>query len=158
MSKIIISWEKGHRINMVLSKEIIKERLKHLHEILANLREIRTIPEAEFISTYRNYWLAERGLQLAAETVFDIGNHILSGYFQVAAPDYEGVLDLLLEKRVITQDLREKLKGLGGFRNILVHEYISIDRRKVFQELIGGLDDFDAFIEEILLWMKNHLQ
>ncbi len=51
---------------MVLSKEIIKERLKHLREILGNLSEIRTIPEAEFVSTYRNYWLAERGLQLAA--------------------------------------------------------------------------------------------
>lgn len=143
---------------MVLSKQVINERLKHLREILANLREIRTIPEAEFISTYRNYWLAERGLQLAAETVFDIGNHILSGYFQVAAQDYEGVLDLLLEKRVISQGLRRRLKGLGGFRNILVHEYISINRGKVFQELQDGLDDFDAFVEEILLWMNHHLQ
>ena len=143
---------------MVLNKEVIQERLKHLREILANLREISKIPETEFISTYRNYWLGERGLQLAAESAFDIGNHILSGYFQVAAQDYEGVLDLLLEKRVISRDLREKLKGLGGFRNILVHEYISIDRRKVFQELQAGLDDFDAFIEEILLWMKDHLQ
>jgi len=143
---------------MVLSKEVIKERLKHLREILANLKEIRNIPEAEFISTYRNYWLAERGLQLAAETVFDIGNHILSGYFQVAAQDYEGVLDLLLEKRVMSQDLRGRLKGLGGFRNILVHGYISIDRKRVFQELQGGLDDFDAFIEEIVLWMKKHVQ
>lgn len=143
---------------MVLSKEVIQERLKHLREILANLGEIRETPESEFISTYRNYWLAERGLQLAAESVFDIGNHILSGYFQVAAQDYEGVLDLLLGKRVISHELRAKLKGLGGFRNILVHEYISIDRRKVFQELQSGLDDFNAFIEEILLWMRNHLQ
>jgi len=55
---------------MVLSKEVISERLKHLREILANLREIRGLSEAEFISTYRNYWLDERGLQLAAETVF----------------------------------------------------------------------------------------
>ena len=142
---------------MVLSKEVIKERLKHLREILANLRELQRIPEAKFLSTYRNYWLAERGLQLAAETVFDIGNHILSGYFQVAPQDYESILDFLLERGVISQDLREKLKGLGGFRNILVHEYISIDRKKIFQELKTGLDDFNRFIEEILLWMKENL-
>ena len=142
---------------MVLSKEVIRQRLKHLREILANLRELQKIPEDEFLSTFRNYWLGERGLQLAAEIVLDIGNHILSGHFQVAARDYEGVSDLILEKRVICQDLRKKLKGLGGFRKILVHEYISIDRRRIYQELKGGLDDFDAFIGEIILWMKGNL-
>jgi len=142
---------------MVLSKEVIRERLKHLREILVNLKELETIPQAEFVSTYRNYWLAERGLQLAAETVFDIGNHILSGYFQVAPQDYESVLDFLLEKGVISQDLRDKFKGLGGFRNILVHEYISIDRAKLLHELKDGLDDFETFIEEILHWMKENM-
>jgi uncharacterized protein YutE (UPF0331/DUF86 family) len=142
---------------MVLNKEVIRERLKYLREILANLRELQKIPEDAFLSTFRNYWLGERGFQLSAEIVLDIGNHILSGYFQVAARDYESVLDLLLEKRVISPDLRKRLKGLGGFRNILVHEYISIDRRKIYQELKGGLDDFDAFIEEIVLWMKGNL-
>ena len=142
---------------MVLSKEVIKERLKHLLEILENLKELQSLPEVDFLSTYRNYWLAERGLQLAAETVFDIGNHILSGYFQIAPQDYESVLDSLLEKKVISQGLRKKFKGLGGFRNILVHEYISIDRAKLFHELKRGLGDFDTFIEEILDWMKGHL-
>jgi uncharacterized protein YutE (UPF0331/DUF86 family) len=142
---------------MVLSEEVIKERLKHLREILVNLRELQRVPKAEFLSTYRHYWLAERGLQLAAETLFDIGNHILSGYFQVAPQDYESVLDFLLEKKVISPNLRDKLKGLGGFRNILVHEYTSIDRGKVFRELKAGLDDFDSFIDEILLWMKKNL-
>jgi uncharacterized protein YutE (UPF0331/DUF86 family) len=142
---------------MVLSKEVIKERLKHLLEILQNLKELQSLPEVDFLSTYRNYWLAERGLQLAAETVFDIGNHILSGYFQVAPQDYESVLDSLLEKKVISQGLRKKFKGLGGFRNILVHEYISIDRAKLFHELKRGLGDFDTFIEEILDWTKSNL-
>jgi len=54
-------------------------------------------------------------------------------------------------------DLRKRLKGLGDFRGILVHEYISIDRRRIYQELKGGLDDFDAFIEETILWMKGNL-
>jgi uncharacterized protein YutE (UPF0331/DUF86 family) len=60
-------------------------------------------------------------------------------------------------KKGIIPDLRKRLKGLGGFRNILVNEYIYIDRRKIYQELKGGLDDFDAFIEEIILWMKGNL-
>jgi hypothetical protein len=97
---------------MVLSKEIIKERLKHLREILANLREIRTIPEAEFIATYRNYWLAERGLQLAAETVFDIGNHILSGYFQVPHQIMRACLIFSWKKGSYPRISEEKLKGL----------------------------------------------
>jgi len=38
---------------------------------------------------------------------------------------------------------------MAGFRNILVHEYLEIDRRRVYQVLREELQDFDRFIAAI---------
>ncbi|MBI1818212.1 MAG: DUF86 domain-containing protein [Deltaproteobacteria bacterium] len=61
-------------------------------------------------------------LQLGAEIIFDIGNHILSAYFGTSAQDYEDILPQLATRGVIPEALHQRLKGLGGFRNILVHD------------------------------------
>lgn len=61
---------------MTLRREVVRERLRKLREILENLKRVREIPREEFRGSFRHYWLAERGLQLASETVFDIGNHM----------------------------------------------------------------------------------
>ncbi len=38
---------------------------------------------------------------------------------------------------------------MAGFRNILVHEYLEIDRRRVYQVLRDDLVDFERFIKAV---------
>jgi uncharacterized protein YutE (UPF0331/DUF86 family) len=38
---------------------------------------------------------------------------------------------------------------MAGFRNILVHEYLEIDRRKVYRVLRDDLGDFDRFVKAV---------
>jgi len=42
-----------------------------------------------------------------------------------------------------------KLIAMAGFRNILVHEYLEIDRRRVYEVLRKDLADFDRFINAV---------
>lgn len=65
---------------MVLRAEDVRERLLRLEEVLSRLDELRCEgidPRGDF----RQAWLAERGLQLAAEISLDIGNQLLSAHF-----------------------------------------------------------------------------
>jgi uncharacterized protein YutE (UPF0331/DUF86 family) len=45
------------------------------------------------------------------------------------------------------------MKGLGGFRNILVHGYLEIDPRQVCENLSKGLRVFPQFAQAGLAWM-----
>jgi uncharacterized protein YutE (UPF0331/DUF86 family) len=69
---------------MVFKATVIEERLKALAEALAHLHELKLLAYDPFHKEFRNLWSAERGFQIAAETLFDIGNHILSRHFQAA--------------------------------------------------------------------------
>jgi uncharacterized protein YutE (UPF0331/DUF86 family) len=45
---------------------------------------------------------------------------------------------------------------MRGFRNILVHEYTRVDDRIVYDVASARLGEFDAFIGEVLHYMRHH--
>jgi uncharacterized protein YutE (UPF0331/DUF86 family) len=92
---------------------------------------------------------------LAAQTVLDIGNHILAGEFGESATEYEAILKGLGARGVLSRALGKRLQGLGGFRNILVHGYLGIDAEKVYAALQRGPGDFTDFEAEILAWLDR---
>lgn len=75
--------------------------------------------------------LIERNLQLAIQCCLDIANRIVSMEETRKPSDYGDSLIALDEVGVIQREFARRLAPLAGFRNILVHEYIEIDRREV---------------------------
>jgi uncharacterized protein YutE (UPF0331/DUF86 family) len=139
---------------LVLRHEAVRERLLRLEEVLSHLEELRREgidPRGDF----RQAWLAERGLQLAAEIALDLGNHILSAHFGVSARDYEDVLTPLSVCGVIDSELRERFRGLGGFRNLLVHGYLKLDANRVAQVLADAPERFSALARAIRAWLPS---
>ena len=143
---------------MVLRPEAIRERLLKLEEVISRLEEIGRLEPAMLRSNFRDAWVAERGLQLGAEAIFDIGNHILSAHFGVSPKDYEDIISQLAACGVIDEDLRDRLKGLGGFRNILVHGYMRVDPDRVADFLAKAPPDFSAFAHALRMWLASQTQ
>jgi uncharacterized protein YutE (UPF0331/DUF86 family) len=138
---------------MVLRPEAVRERLLKLEEVISRLEDLVRLPPPGK-DDFRD-WAAERGLQLGAEILFDIGNHILSAHYGVSAQDYEDIMAQLAARRVIDPALRERLKGLGGFRNILVHGYLRVDQDRVNQALAKAPADFSDFARSVRTWLKG---
>jgi len=139
---------------VVLRPEAVRERLLRLEEVVTRLAELAQTDPAAVQRSFRDSWAAERGLQLAAEIVFDIGNHVLSAQFGIAAADYEDILVRLGQTGVISTALRERLTGLGGFRNVLVHGYLRVDPARVMEYLAKAPTDFSDFAHEVRGWLE----
>jgi uncharacterized protein YutE (UPF0331/DUF86 family) len=140
---------------VVLRVEALRERLAKLEEVIAHLRDVAHVDATEFGRDFRSQWLAERGLELAAQAILDIGNHILAGEFGESATEYERIIAGLGARQVLSSDLTTRLRGLGGFRNILVHGYLAIDSARVYDALQRSAADFTDFEAEILLWLDR---
>lgn len=140
---------------MVLRTESIEQRLVKLEESVSNLETLNTLTHVELMTSFRDMWAVERGLQLSAEIMFDVGNHILSAEYGVAADDYEDILQQLMTRHVIAPELYERLKGLGGFRNILVHGYLRLDPEYVIHALRKAPRDFSEFAVSIRRWCER---
>lgn len=140
---------------MVFKKESVIERLKKLEEVLAKLRERSEITLEKYKQDTDAQWIIERGLEIASSTIFDVGNHILAGAYQTSVEEYEQILEKLHEKKIISKDLYAELQGLGGFRNILVHGYLSLNPELVYEHYKKALNSFPRFIAEIERWLEG---
>jgi len=138
---------------VVLRPEALRERLLKLEEIISRLQEAGQSDRTTLRMNFRDAWIAERGLQLGAEVVFDIGNHLLSAHFGVSPKDYEDIIAQLAQYGVIDEALRARLKGLGGFRNVLVHGYLRVDPDRVADYLTKAPADFSEFARQIRDWL-----
>ena len=138
---------------MVLRTDAVRERLLKLEEVISRLEELQRVDATTLRLNFRDAWTVERGLQLGAEAIFDIGNHILSGHFGVSSKDYEDIIGQLAAQQVIDEALRQRLKGLGGFRNVLVHDYLRLDLDRVAEALAKAPTDFSEFARQVRRWL-----
>lgn len=84
---------------------------------------------------YKIHGLAEHFLYLSIQSILDISHHLVA-WLQLRKPlDYEEVFQILGEARILPEELIRVLAGVGRFRNILAHGYITIDLDKVYENL-----------------------
>jgi len=140
---------------MILRREAVEERLKELDEILQELGKYRGVTWETFRADLSQRWIVERGLIAAASVIFDIADHILAGHFGLYAETYEESLESLHDKEVISEELYRQIRGLGGFRNILIHRYLGIDPHEVLENFHKGLEVFPRFAQEVMAWLDT---
>ena len=127
----------------MVRQEVITKRLQKLDEYINILHKLKRYSYEEFIADPEHYGSVERFLQLALETIADIGNHIISDLELGVVNWHRDIPAILREKGHITPQMEEKWIRMSGFRNILVHDYLDIDRRAVYDVLQNNLDDFE---------------
>jgi uncharacterized protein YutE (UPF0331/DUF86 family) len=140
---------------MTLEPRVVEQRLKKLEETIRRLAPLATIPRDAFLADFRIHWAAERGIQLAAEAVLDIANHILAAHFERFPETHEQSLDALAQTGVIAPQTRARLRGFGGFRNILVHGYLDLDIGQVYDHLQQVPADLGAFVRDVAGWLAG---
>lgn len=140
---------------MVFRDDAVWARLQRLEEIVTELSKLAQLGPDVLRNDMARMWSVERGLQLGAEIVFDIGNHFLSALYGVGAQDYRDIVNQLVQRGVVSQELKARLDGLAGFRNILVHDYMRLDPEKVLEALDRAPGDFTAFSGAIRRWMEG---
>lgn len=99
-------------------------------------------------------WIAAHGLQLAIQIVLDVGNHILADR-GVNAQDYTDVIDKMGEHAIIPLKFAQKIRGMAGFRNVIIHGYSTLDLHKMQAILKNGLADFMEFSRHIVDFMDK---
>lgn len=132
---------------MVVRAEVVRRKLREIEEAIGQLRAWSLT--LDLLQNDRQVrWAVERGFHVAAEALFDAGAHILAAEFQENVDEYREIPGRLMARGVLTRETADRLKGLAGFRNVLVHDYADVDPER----LLSGLDrlgDLEAFVADV---------
>jgi uncharacterized protein YutE (UPF0331/DUF86 family) len=133
----------------MVDRYVVSARIAKIREYVALLRRIRGMAtERDFVSDPLIYGNAERYLQLAIQAVLDISHHIVADRNLPLPTDNTSLFGLLARQKVISTRLSAKLSSMAVFRNVLVHEYLEIDRRRVYRAL-SELRDVESFMRAV---------
>jgi uncharacterized protein YutE (UPF0331/DUF86 family) len=127
-------------------------RLRRLEELIDSLEEIRGKGEEAYLGDPGLRAMTERWLELAIQVCIDLGTQVLAERPGPTPGKYAEVFEIFGREGSLPKDLAERLAEAAKQRNVLVHLYLEIDDKKVFESL-SHLDDlrrFGAFIGEQL--------
>jgi uncharacterized protein YutE (UPF0331/DUF86 family) len=117
--------------------------MNRLDDYLAVLKKSQKYSFEEFTADPERYGSTERFLHLAIEALIDMGNHVIADSELGVVNWYSDIPKIMAEKEFISSELGEKWIRMIGFRNTLVHEYIDIDRKIVYDVLQNNIQDLE---------------
>jgi uncharacterized protein YutE (UPF0331/DUF86 family) len=137
-----------------LDLAVVRRHLAALDEALQRLRGHQHDTEADLAANGDAAWAIERGLQLCTQNALDIATHIVASAGHDVA-DYATAIDRLGDLGVLPVDFAGRFRGIAGFRNVLVHGYLGLDRAIVVQLLQTGLGDFVTFAGHVNRYIES---
>ncbi len=131
----------------------IARLLRGVSDRTARLRSAAATPETD----RGPLWLdgVKYLLITAIEACIDVAQHIGSSE-SFAAPDSNAAaIRALGEHGVVDPTLAASIARAVGFRNVLVHQYTTVDDTIVLDTL-DRLDELDAFVAQVGDWVLRH--
>ena len=133
----------------------IERRLDELSERLARLEPLKSRPRRAFEADAYLRDIVERNLEVAAQCCIDICHRVIALTNAQKPRDYYEAITRLGELGVLPVEFAHSLAPIAGFRNVLVHEYVSIDWDEVYRNL-QRIDELVRFGDQIRTWLSKH--
>lgn len=140
---------------MTFNPEIVESQLLQLTDYLEFLKTFEKRSASEFIQNRMVHGAAERFAQLAMESIADTCTYILVRHFKGVVKGYASTVAELQKHDVLSDDLGKRLQEMMQFRNVLVHAYATLDRKRVFNYIKEVVKDGYLFIEQIAPWIEK---
>lgn len=140
---------------MTIDHESVVEKKAKLQETIIVLKKLRRKPLAEIAEDEITAGAIQHYLMIGIEVILDIGSHILTEDFQISPETYEDVIVQLGKQKIISNALAKQCRGMGQFRNKMIHEYADVDMKKIYAYLQQAPDQFSTFDQAFGNYLKK---
>jgi len=141
--------------------EVRLERLRNLAAVIrqasAQLHELSSVPEADFLADFKAVNSAKYLLVVACEASIDICNHLAAMRGGRAPQDYSDCFRVLEEIGILDGNLTDRLSRMAKLRNLLVHMYWRIDNARIYRVIREDLGDYDAYLAAVGRFLTTEL-
>lgn len=132
----------------------VRSKFGTLEADLSDLAVRQDVGKQEYRTDRDIQAIVERRFQTAIQACLDVAAHVVAaeGYREPA--DYGDLFRILEEEGVVSSNVAERMVEMAGFRNVLAHEYATIDHDRVYEHL-QDIDHFRRFVREVTTFIEE---
>jgi uncharacterized protein YutE (UPF0331/DUF86 family) len=130
-------------------QETMVKLVSELRKNVARLQDLSALKQDEFLKDPDKIGSAKYHFIVAIESCIDMCNHIISRNGFRAPEDYGDTFRVMNEEGALKPDFSDELVNMAKFRNRLVHIYLEVENKQVYEILQDRLNDFKKFIDSI---------
>lgn len=138
-----------------LDKEQIILRIQHLKEYLKILKLLQSFSLKEIENDPFKKGALLHYLQLSAEICIDVGQMIIAVENFEIPQDSASIFIILGKQNILSKPFALRFSASARFRNLLVHEYVKIDMKKVYTYLTNQYSDFLTFAKAVAKYLSK---
>lgn len=136
-------------------KKRIKDKIKEIEKYLKELDEIKPRNLKEYIKDIKTKAASERYFEKIIEAIVDLAFLVIKENDLETPEEDIQAFDILEKESIITSTIAKKLKDAKGMRNIIAHQYGSLDDELIFVAITQEIDnDISEFIDMIETKLK----
>jgi len=124
---------------------LVLKKLASLAEYASQLKEFAGISVQDYRLDWKVQRIVERTLQMMIEICADIANHIIADQCLRLPQTYAETFQILGENGILPLEKSQVMEKMAKFRNIVVHQYETVDAEIVVMILKKHLGDFEEF-------------
>ncbi|MEE8306230.1 MAG: DUF86 domain-containing protein [Gammaproteobacteria bacterium] len=133
----------------MIDVESVDERLRALRDYVHQLRPYQEWTLQALTEQPITYNGVLHLLQLSIQAIMDVSTHIHVALDLPRAANYSQIVLALGDTSVLPKEFAVRIQTMSGFRNILVHSYLSVNSAQVYERLQHGLVDLETFTNHI---------
>lgn len=139
----------------MFNQELVAERIGIIQNSVKRLNALAAMPAEQFCASEDTVDIAENRLRRALEAFFDLGRHLVVKSGLGVPSDYRSVIEKLKAGQIIPPEFAQKIMGMAGYRNRLIHEYNKITPGELYEILCTRLDDLILFCNYIVDYLQK---
>lgn len=130
-----------------------KDKIKEIEEYISELQEFMPHNFEEYEKDVKTKAACERYFEKIIESVVDLALLVIKEKSLKVPEEEKEAFDMLAKEELITKELSGRLKDAKGMRNIIAHQYGTVDDEIVFhsitEELLKDVKKFIFGIKKI---------
>lgn len=128
----------------------VRALLGRLAERLSRLRAYADLSTERYLENAEKVAASKYFLLTSIEDALSVANHVIASEGMRSPVDLADSFRVLRDAQILDPPLSERLQAMARFRNLLVHEYATVDDARVHHFLREDLKDLDSFASAIL--------
>jgi len=136
-------------------ERVVSTKLEQIEQYHGELIAKQRLPRETLLDDTTEQRAVERMFENVIQACADLAQHIATRDFGYDGGASKEAIRTLGRRGVLDEGTAHKLVAAVGFRNVLAHEYGTVEHEQVYQLLQTELAVYDEFGRQVAQWFRD---